>query len=485
MTNKISNIAKNTSYFTFALILQKVVSFTYFVIIAKALLPEDLGKYYFAISFTTIFAIFIDLGLANVLTREVAKSGKDNEQVKAGPVNLLGSVLAIKLPLAAISIISAFILVNVMGYAELTKQLVYLSSICMVLDSFTLTFFAVIRGFHNLGFESISSVIFQLIVLGFGYLVLKLNLGLRWLVGSLVIASSFNFIYSFLLLRFKWKIKIKPIRDKDLIKMIISIAIPFALFGVFQRLYMYLDSVLLASLAGERHVGLYQIAFKIIFALQFLPMAFVASLYPAFSAYWKNNKEQLSVTFERALAYLIIISLPISVGIISLSDKIILFFNPEYAEAIWPLRIIMISLIFIFLNFPIGSLLNACDRQRVNTKNMAIALAASIIMNIILIPKMQSIGASITVIATNFFMFILGMIEAPKIVKYKTLKVFFVFLKSLISTALMAIFIFYFKDNYSIFLLIFPAGIIYFSALFLLGGFKKEDLFSILKSFKK
>lgn len=485
MTKKISNIAKNTSYFTFALILQKVVSFSFFLIVAKTLMPEDLGKYYFAISFTTIFAVFIDLGLANVLTREVAKSGEENKAAKAGPENLLGAILAIKIPLAAISLLLAFLLVNIMGYPSLTKQLVYLSSICMVLDSFTLTFFAVIRGFHNLSFESISSVIFQLIVLIFGFISLKLNLGLRWLMASLVLASSFNFIYSLSLLHFKWKIKIKPVRDNKLISMIVGIAIPFALFGVFQRLYMYLDSVLLSVFAGDRHIGLYQIAFKIIFALQFLPMAFVASLYPAFSSYWKNNREQLSVTFERALSYLIIISLPISAGVIALSGEIILFFKPEYAEAVWPLRIIMLSLIFVFLNFPIGSLLNACDRQMINTRNMALGLATSVIMNIILIPIFQSLGASITVIVTNFLMFILGMIEVPKIIKYNKKKILIIFSKSLLSVILMSLLVFYLKQKINIFLIIPPAGLIYFFMLYLLGGFKKDDISSILKSFKK
>lgn len=71
--NKIKNIAKNTSYLTLALVIQKVISFLYFVILARNLDPEFLGKYYFAISFTTIFAIFIDFGLVNYLTRETAK----------------------------------------------------------------------------------------------------------------------------------------------------------------------------------------------------------------------------------------------------------------------------------------------------------------------------------------------------------------------------------------------------------------------------
>ncbi|MFA4941801.1 MAG: oligosaccharide flippase family protein, partial [Patescibacteria group bacterium] len=152
---KIANIAKNTSYLTLALIMQKIVSFTYFTLLARSLGPDDLGKYYFAISFTTIFAIFIDLGLINVLTREVAKN---EEKAK----DLLGNVLFLKIPLAAVALLAVALMINLMGYPAITKNLVYISSICMILDSFSTTFFAVIRGFHNLKFESIASVIFQL-----------------------------------------------------------------------------------------------------------------------------------------------------------------------------------------------------------------------------------------------------------------------------------------------------------------------------------
>jgi len=478
MSAKITNIAKNTSYFTFALILQKVISFTYFVILARYLFPEDLGKYYLAISLTTIFAIFIDFGLANVLTREVAK-----DQGRAS--KLLGSVLILKIPLAIVSFLSLFLLVNVMDYSSLIRTLVYISSISMILDSFTLAFYASIRGFHKLKFESIGVVLFQLIVLIFGLLALKLKLGLSYLIGALAMASIFNFIYSGILVRLKFKINFNLHLDKILIKSIVAIAVPFALFGIFQRLYTYLDTVFLSYLAGDKYVGLYQVAFKIIFALQFLPMAFMASLYPAFASYFQQNKEQLVVSFERAMKYLIIISLPISIGIIAMADKIILVFKPEYMEAVLPLQIIMVALPFIFINFPIGSLLNACDKQKINTRNILFTLIASVILNIILIPRYQVVGASITVVITNILMFLLGIMEAPKIVKYRPQKILSIFFKSLLSVILMAILVMFLKQFMNIFLTIILAGIVYFLILFLLGGVKKEDISSILKSFSK
>ena len=478
MTEKITNIAKNTSYFTFALVLQKIISFTYFTLIARALGPADLGKYYFAISFTTIFAIFIDIGLAGVLTREVAK-------IKEQTQKLLSSIMAIKLPLAFISWLAVIIFINALGYPDLTKQLVYLSAICMILDSFTLTFFAVVRGFHNLAWESIASVIFQLIVLIFGIIILKLGLGLRWLMGGLVAASIFNFCYSSILLIYRWRLTLWPMIDNHLIKLLLKIALPFAIYGIFQRVYIYLDSVLLSLLAGDKYVGLYQVTFKMIFALQFLPLAFMASLYPALSAYWHNNREQLIITFERAMNYLIIISLPIAIGIAAIADKVILLFKSGFTEAIFPLQINMLAIIFMFLGYPVGSLLNACDKQTVNTMNMGITVAASIMLNLILIPKFQAVGASITVLLTNLLMLILGLYWVPKIIKYRPRKILSVLWKSALATAVMAVFIIYLKNLINILIVVAFAGMLYFIILFLLGGFKKEDVFSVIRSFSK
>ncbi|MEA3398137.1 MAG: flippase [Patescibacteria group bacterium] len=499
MSNKIQSIAKNTSYFTLALILQKIISFSYFTILARNFVPEDLGKYYTAISFTTIFAILIDLGLANVLTREIAKA-------KNKAKDLLSAVIIIKLPLTIISILSALIIANLLGYPELTRRLIYLSVISMALDSFTLAFYAAVRGLRNLKFESIGAVVFQIIVLLYGLIVIRLGLGLLWLISAPLAASLFNFLYSFFIIRLKYKISFNFKFNPLLFKAIIGIAVPFALYGIFQRLYMYLDTVLLSILAGDKFVGLYQIPFKIIFALQFLPMAFMASLYPAFAAYWKDQREEtellrldissrkssaskapsrLVVSFERAMNYLIIISLPISFGIITLADKIIRLFKSEYMEAILPLQIVIAALFFIFINFPIGSLLNACDRQKANTRNMGLALAASIILNIILIPKFQTIGASVTVVATNFLLFILGMRIVPRIITVRLKKIFLPFIKALAAAAIMAGLIMLLKDSMNIFILVPLAGLAYFAVLFALKGFRKEDVVSIFESFSR
>ncbi len=478
---RINNIAKNTSYFTLALILQKALSFAYFTILARNFVPDDLGKYYFAISFTAIFAIMIDLGFANVITREVAKAGE-----RAGEI--ARAVIAMKIPLAILSLLSVVFLINLLHYPESTKLLVYFSAICMTLDSFTLAFYAVSRGRHNLKFESVGSVVYQVIVLLTGITVIKLNLGLAWLMAATISASLINFIFSWAVLKIKWGISPLPFTggfkfDKVLTRALVAIAIPFALYGIFQRLYMYLDSVFLSILAGDYQVGIYQVPFKIVFALQFLPSAFMASLYPAFASYWRGEKNQLAISFERAMNYLTIIALPVSVGVITLADKIVKLFKTEYTDAILPLQLVMIALFFIFINFPIGALLNACDRQKRNTLNMGIVLVASIILNLWLIPKFQAVGASITVIITNILMFILGALVVPKIAPVSLSKLIWPFLKSIFAVACMALIVLTLKPYLNIFIVIALGGMVYVLLLFAMGGFSREDVKSVWRSF--
>ena len=72
-------ISRNTSFFLTALIIQKLFSFIYFTFLARHLGADGIGQYFFAISFASLFSVFMDLGLAPVLTREIAKDNQ-NEQ---------------------------------------------------------------------------------------------------------------------------------------------------------------------------------------------------------------------------------------------------------------------------------------------------------------------------------------------------------------------------------------------------------------------
>jgi O-antigen/teichoic acid export membrane protein len=106
-------------------------------------------------------------------------------------------------------------------------------------------------------------------------------------------------------------------------------------------------------------------------------------------------------------------------------------------------------------------------------------------LNLILIPKWQAVGASITVVATSILLLILGLIQVPKIIAYQPKRILKVLGKSLTASLVMMILIIYLKYYLSVFIIVPLAGSLYFAILFFLKGFKKEDVISIYQSFIK
>ena len=68
------NIVQNTAFLTAALILQKVIAYIFFLALARLLGASGTGEYVAAFSLTGLFSVFVDLGLSNVLVREIARA---------------------------------------------------------------------------------------------------------------------------------------------------------------------------------------------------------------------------------------------------------------------------------------------------------------------------------------------------------------------------------------------------------------------------
>jgi O-antigen/teichoic acid export membrane protein len=240
-----------------------------------------------------------------------------------------------------------------------------------------------------------------------------------------------------------------------------------------------MDTVLLSLLSGDRAVGLYSIAYKVTFALQFIPTAFAASLLPGLSNYFVTDKNKLAEVFSRAVIYLTAIAVPVALGIITLAPEIIRAIYPAYVESIWPLQILIFSLIFLFVTFPVGSLLPACNRQGRHTLNIGLAALANIGLNLWLIPRWGPAGAAVASLLSTLILLALGWWVARQLVSYNRSEFNFRLLKILAAGLVMTLAALILK-TYLSFLLVIPlAGTIYLLGLVGLGGVRWQELKSL------
>jgi len=474
-----NNLAKNTLYLTLAAIGQKALAFIYFLLIARIVGVEWTGKYFFALSFTTIFSVFVDFGLNPVLIREIAKD-------KLKVPKYLNNVFSIKVLMALTTALAATLIANILGYDPLKLFLIYLALFVMVGDSFHLTFYGVFRGLKVLNYEALGIFISEIIIVAFGITSLIIYPSLPLLIIALLLGTLFHIFYILILLKRKAGYLPKWELDWKFLSSTFRIAIPFALAGVSVKVYSYIDSVLLERLAGDMYVGWYSIAYKLTYAFQFIPMAFVAGLYPVLAQHWKENRDKLINTFEQSMRYMMVISVPICFGIWSLADKLVIgFYGHEYFNSILPLQILIFVLFAIFVDFPVGSLLNACDRQAIKTGIMIATMVINVFLNAILIPQYNVVGAAIAGLISFSFMLLAGLYFSRKIIKFSLAKLTLNTFKTAFSGAIMALIIILMKEHIHFAFLIPIGALIYFGVLYLVRGWNLNDIQTLKKMILK
>ncbi|MBI5732227.1 MAG: flippase [Candidatus Magasanikbacteria bacterium] len=483
-------IAKNTFYLTLASVGQKLFSFIYFSILARAIGVEKIGLYVTALSFSTLFSVAADLGLTQVLIREGAK---DKEKIG----QLLGSTLILKLGLAVLAYAALNAVANLKPNPA--TNLIFISGVLMVLDSFTLSFYGALRALQNLRFEAAGIIVGQILIIAGGLLALLFKPTVSWFLLALGVGSLFNLLWS-ASAALKKGIKPSFIFDKILIKRFAIMAAPFALAGIFTKIYSYIDSVLLSYLMGAKEVGYYSIPNKVAFAFQFIPMAFAAALYPAMSNFFASDKTRLKIIFEKGFFYLALLAVPLSLGAFVIADLFVVkVYGAAYAPSVLPFKIIVLSVIFAFLDFPIGSLLNACRRQTAQTAAMGATMVLNILLNLFLIPRLGVTGAAIAAALSNAALFFIGFCFVPKIISLPSGFFWWKILKIIATGLVMALAVKYgalllprvlspvgfVKTLIFLSLLIIFGGSFYFLLLWITRVIRKEELKDFLAVFKK
>lgn len=478
--NTSTTIAKNTSWFTVALVIQKVIAFIYFTYLARILGAESLGMYTFALSYISIFSIIIDFGTNHYITREIAK---DNRAAKKITANVFG----FKIFSSVVAVGVALSVAQLLGYDPVTQQLLLAAVIAMVFESFVLSVYAIIRGFHTLRYESQATVAIHIIIALVGFVVAATTQNILLLVGVLILAHCINLAYGLWLLTRRFSLPLRLRFDYQYWKKIGLAILPFALAAGFSKVYGAFDQIVLSKLATPDQLGFYAVAYKLTFALQFVPMALMASLYPAMSTFFATNKQELSRVVMRALYYLLIITLPLAGGIVVFAQPVIVsLYTEEYAASVIPLQILVLSLPFLFINFPIGSLLNASDNQKKQTRNIGIALGLNIILNLVLIPVYQAAGAALASTISTILFFVLGWSVVRTVVVIDSKAVLQVISKTLIATVGMVVIgLWVLAHTPSWLIAVLIASVVYVVIQLLLQTISKRELRVLLDSFRR
>lgn len=457
-------ISRNMAALSFAEIVSKLLQFVIMVYAARVLDKESFGIFSFALAFSFIAVIFADLGINTYLIREISRDSSKSSKY-------FGNAFITKIFLSVITFALIFGILGVLGYDQKSRTVVYLVWLFAIMSSFTELTYSIFRSFEKMYYDASIKVLRMLILIFLTFFVLAKGYGVVFFGLSFVITEVLIFLTSFALVYTRFT---KPVFefDFDFIKNLLFNSFPFGLSIVFGSIYFYIDSVMISKMRGPLEVAEYGAAYNLVLALLFIPLIYTTAIYPVMSRYYKKDSKALEFIYRKSWKYLYIIGIPISFGIFLLSDNIIsLLYGTKYKSSVLALRILAWFVFLKFINYMLGTTLSSINRQKYRMYAQAGTALFNVALNLVLIPYIGFIGAAISTVLTEIFLFVLYY--------YYNSKHFFYYnflpeiAKPLIASLTMAIFIIF--VNLNIFVEVILSVMIYVSVVVLLRTFDKED----------
>jgi len=460
-------IAKNTTSIVIANITTKLIAIFIVIYLARYLGVEEFGKYNFVTTYFSFFMVLTTFGLDPVVIKEVAKN-------KSLTNKIINNVIIIRILTSFVSILFSIIVVIMLNYSEEMVFYVMLASCTMTFQSLSYVYESLFQAYLKMQYYAVSMILYKLIFAVFIFLIIFMNGNLFDMILALILSeflrTLIDFSYSKKFVKYKnfgFDINFK------FWETIIKQAIPFILSAAFFIVYYRIDVLMLSSMKGDVSVGLYSAAYKLTDPLLFLPSAVSSTLMPVMAKQYVGEKNTLRRTYIMSMRYIFVLMAPITMGICILSKKIVLLlYGTEYFGSATALQLLSCSLLFNSLNSIQSSMLISVDKQKVNSLVVGIGCIVNVVLNLVLIPKYDYIGAAFATLLSVIAVFTSGYYSVSKLISVpKRL----LFSKPALATSLMGMIILKLIE-YNIVYLVIVGAFVYFSLMTILKGFNEEDI---------
>jgi O-antigen/teichoic acid export membrane protein len=462
-------ILKNATYLTVGDKLGYLIQFFFFLYFARKFGVVPTGEYSFGFTFAYACVVFADLGISVYLVREVARDFETGRELFFDCLVLRVFFIVI------VSIIASGILAVLFNDISPQKlQVIICWGIYWLLFSLADVFIAELNGNERMGQVALLGICLRTMSTLAG--LLMIYLGYEYETVLLVLpASSFIYLISCMAVSFHNLGVIRPqFKSFQYYKNLVFKLMPFYFSFILVEIMWNQDILILGSLKNDESVGIYSSAIKIVsFILGMSPFLHVAML-PVLSRLFIESREKLVELARRILRYLIIASLPVSLGLGMISDKVIdLLYSDLFQDAGIVLKITAWMIAAGFMQAVFSVLLTAINRQKEKVVFIGITFAVTTSLNFIMIQYFDFVGAAIVKMCTE----LLGLLFFIYLVsKYLTSLSFMkLAARPALACAIMGVFIHYFY-HLNLIYLIPSAAVIYMIASVFLGVLTAEEV---------
>lgn len=380
--------AKNLLWQFFGQGVGKVAFFLFYLLLPVSIGLQEYGKFSFALALSFIIVQpLVEMGLDIIIAKWVSR-GKVDVIKKAFIIRIIAAFIALP-PLLMVSM-----------FFKVDRGTLFLLFPYFVLIAFQNVIFSYFRGIENMKIEGIIVPVQKIAALGL--LFFFAFLGCRnALLGSVTLLCS-AFLGVVLLLCISWQ-RLKEIfkTETDLLPYRDLIKEGIVLGGVafLWLIYFRIDTVMLGMMRGDTEVGVYNIAYKIMEGVFFIPGIIMIVFFPMLA-----KQERFKKVFGKLLFILGGIGSVTSIALYLLSPTLIgLVYGPKFFGSIAVLQTLSLVILPVFLGHLTTQSLVALDLNKLYLVVAFLGAGLNIALNYFLIPLRGAVGAAWATFATEVF----------------------------------------------------------------------------------
>lgn len=428
----LKKIASNTISQVIAKVWTAIISIFLIKILTNYLSAEGYGFYSKMYNYLWIFAFLADLWLYTITIREISKNKEDSEKI-IWNVLTLRTILWVWIIFLAVIIWLFLPWYNTL-LASISIAIVWLFALLWLINS---TMMSLMQSYLKVEFSVLSTILWKLFnILSICFIVFILfpkdsiswdyffpliSIFIAWMLGALVM-TVMNFFYAN---------RIKNIRfrfDKDYIKHIFHISLPFWIALFLSVVYLKVDVILLSILEpadkANLSVALYSVPMKILEVFMVVWTFFLNSMLTLFTkSYKEKDFNRLGELVGKSFKILFAMWMCFLTFWILYRDSIIsIVANKDYVWGLWheytssdAFLIVLFVMLFYFISSIYNYLLIATDNQKKLLKINIFITFFNIIGNVIIIPYFSFVWAWIITVISQLLLLILTSREFNKI----------------------------------------------------------------------
>jgi len=394
---------KNTSWLFADKVVRLLAVLVTSIFVTRYLGPQLFGQLNYASAFVGIFFALTSMGLDGILVRDLVRTPERKD-------HLLGTAATIKFGGAVLLFITVLLLALAKHMEGLTLAMVLVIAAAEFLRPLGVIeqyFLSQVNG------RTIATVniVQSLMASGFRMALILGHAPLIWFAWAYIVEAVVGVIgdliayYSHGAVWRAWRY------SKDTARYLLAQSWPLVIYGLALYVQAKIDQVMIGDIltrsigeaAANAEVGQYSAALKMIEALGFLPTIVVASLAPAIT----RAKAQDFVLYRQRLVnqyrLMFLMFLLVSIPLFFLGEPAMAFlFGEKFRMAGYLLHLFAIRLFFTNMGVAKSSFITNESMFRYSLITAVLGAVLNIVMNYVLIPEYQSIGAIWAMIGSFF-----------------------------------------------------------------------------------